>query len=311
MIDIDIVSKIKEHIQNKIKRTPCHTTRASSLGYAVPELGGCLRRGVYERINWQEKELISPEVQMIFDEGNDQEKSVLRLLAESGIVIIEQQSYYEWKDYDITGHIDGKILIDDKSFPLEIKSMSPNIFESVNTFEDFKKKPWTRSYMAQITLYMLMEHEEEAVFILKNKSSGAIKQINVKLDYDLGEFCLRAAETIKKCVEKKEYPEKISDREVCKKCPFRITCMPDINFGEPLKIEDDPEFEKRIARYSELKASSKEANALYEIIKERSKASCGDKKELNIMVGNYVITGKKDVAGSLRLKIQTISGDDI
>jgi len=249
---VNMVEKILAYKAKSIKRYPCKSNRASSLGYFVPELGGCLRRGVYERTHWQEKELHSPQVQLIFDEGHYQEEQVLKDLAAAGVTVIEQQTMYEWKEHNITGHIDGKIIDESEAIPLEIKSMNPNIFQTMHTFEDFKKKHWTRVYMVQINIYMLMQNVDRAVFILKDKSNGSLRQIEVGLDYVLSENAIRAAETIEKHLALSTLPEQITDREVCFKCPYKILCLPDIDFGTPLKIVDDPDFEKKLDRYYEI-----------------------------------------------------------
>lgn len=287
----NLVEKVLEAKAKKISRYPCKSNRASSIGYFVPELEGCLRRGVYERTHWEQKELHDPKVQLIFDEGNNQEAQVLKDLAEAGIQVIEQQSAFEWKQYDITGHLDGVIIVDGVSVPVEIKSMDPNIFRQVNSFEDFKKKPWTRSYMAQIQIYMLSKNIDRAIFILKNKSTGELKQIEVALDYDLAEACLKTAEAINGHLKAETLPDRITDIEKCAKCPFKLVCLPEISFGEPLKISDDPDFEKRIDKYLSMKEAAKECEAEYETIKERAKASAGE-QGLNIMVGKYVLTAK-------------------
>lgn len=299
----NFITQVKENLIKGDKRYPCYTNRASSLGYFVPELGGCLRRGVYERTHWQEKEAYPPESLIRFKEGNNQEAQVLKDFTEAGIQVIEQQSSFVWEKYQISGHLDGVIVIEGQAIPLEIKSMSPNIFAIMNTFDDFKKKTWTKSYMAQITIYMLMKNIDQGIFILKDKSSGLMKQINVSLDYELGEFCIRAAETINAHVLTKTFPDRIKDIEKCKECPFKLVCLPETNFGEPLKIADDPEMEKRIESYLSLKDKASECDDIYELIRERAKATA-ENGGLNILVGKYRLTGKKDSRGALRLNIE-------
>jgi hypothetical protein len=159
--------------------------------------------------------------------------------------------------------------------------------------------------MAQITLYMLMQGVDAGVFLFKNKSNGMLKQLNVTLDYDLGEACIRAAETINKHVAAGTMPEGTDNRETCKKCPFRSLCLPDISFGAPLKIVDDPMFTDRFIRCQELKDSVDEYGKEWDICKEEMKASVVD-GELNIMVGGYHVTGNLDKRGSLRTKVEKI-----
>jgi len=272
----------------------------------MPELNGCIRRGVYEITNWEDKELHDPKVQLIFDEGKNQEKQVLSDMAEAGIEVIEQQSQFTWKEYNISGHIDGVILEDGVAIPIEIKSMHPNIYTQVNSFEDLKKKPWLQSYMAQITIYMLMKNIDKAVFIFKNKSTGELKTVDVKLDYALGEACLKTAEEIKNHIEKNTVPKKTNDREVCKKCPFNRICLPNLSFGEPLKLSDDPVFEKKIDDYLENKGIAEKTKNLLELIRSEAQSEAGKSGQLNMIIGKYHLNGKKDTRGTFRLKIERV-----
>ena len=304
----DLIKPVIDVKQKKVKLFPCYVNRASGLGYAVPELEGCLRRGVYERTCWEKKEKVDVRVQFIFDEGHNQEEQVLKDFLEAGVHIIEQQVAFQWKEYQISGHLDGVVLVDGKPVPVEIKSMHPNIYEGVRSFDDFKKKPWTRAYMCQIMLYMLFKDMDHGIFILKNKSSGMLKQINVGLDYELAEACIKAAEKINRHIVDETLPDRIKDREVCRDCPFKLTCHPDVDFGAPIKIADDPEFEARVNRYFELRQDYLEYNKVYDVIKTRAKASVTD-KELNLVVGRHHLTGKTDVKGTFRLKIEEVVQD--
>lgn len=300
---IDFCALVLEHYAGELKRWPCKSNRASSLGYAVPELNGCVRRGVYERTHWQTKELPRPEVALIFEEGHRQERAVLRDLATVGVDVIEQQTAYEWAEYEITGHIDGKIIFEGTAVPLEIKSCAPHIWDSISDFESLRTRPWLRSYMAQITLYMLMQSCDAGIFLFKNKSTGMLKQLNVVLDYDLGEACIRAAEKINTHVKDGTLPDRCEDRQVCKDCPFRAVCLPDVQFGVPLKINEDPMFEDRFIRCMELKESADEYKREWEIVSGELKATAGA-GDLNLLVGDYHITGKADKRGAFRAKIE-------
>lgn len=303
---IDIVAAVHKNVQSRIKRIPCKSNRASSVGYYVPMLEGCVRRGVLERTKWQEKEMPDVRLQMIFDEGNREERTVLRMLDDAGITVIEQQSVGEWEKYNISWHLDGIIVDDDgTAVPIEIKSMAPHIFDAVNCLADFNKKPWTRSYLAQIQLYLLGKNVSRGLFILKNKSTGAIKVIEVTLDYELAEACIKTCEEINTHVAAGTLPERIKDVEVCRQCNMRTTCSPGINFGVELTIGDDPGFESRIAEYLSLKAEAKRCDEIYETIKDRVKATAKG-GPLKIVVGRYIIEGKPDAKGAMRFTIEVI-----
>jgi CRISPR/Cas system-associated exonuclease Cas4 (RecB family) len=299
---MNLIQPILDKKAKEIQRTPCKSNRASGLGYFVPELEGCLRRGVYERTAWDQKELHDVRVQLIFDEGHHQERQVLADLASAGIDIIEQQSAFEWAAYQITGHLDGVVVEDGVAIPVEIKSMSPHIYGMVSTFEDFRKKPWTRSYMCQIMLYMLSKNVDKGIFVLKNKSTGELKQVDVSLDYELAEACIKTAETINACLLSGAIPDRITDREKCKDCPYKLICLPEISWGQELKIADDPEFEGRLNRYMERVDVADEVKKEYDVIRARCVSSATD-GVLKMMVGKWILSGKTDARGAFRLSI--------
>lgn len=301
----NLIQPVYDEKAKAIKHYPCHVNRASSIGYFVPQLDGCLRRGYYERMNWQDKELPSVELAMIFDEGNLQERKILQDFAAAGVDILEQQTMYEWKEYQISGHIDGKILVDGVAVPVEIKSMSPNVINRINSFEDFRKFSWTQAYKAQINLYMLMQNIDYGIMILKNKSSGALKQINVQLDYEIGEACLKACETINRAIATKTPPDRIDNRKKCAECPFKTICHPGVDFGVPIKVSDDPRFNSKVREYLDGIQRKKEIEALYAEIKEQCKASA-ENGELNYLASSIHITGKLDARGSFRIKMEEV-----
>jgi len=181
-----IVEKILAAKQKKIRQYPVNANRASELG------NPCVRYHVLNRTRWQEKTLHDIGLQFVFDLGSEIEQIALKELAEAGIIIYEQQRAFEWKEYQITGHVDGFIMPDpteNKTYPLEIKSMSPYVWQNVNNIGDMMhgRYPYLRKYSAQLNMYMLMKGIDKGVFLLKNKVTGAYKEIWMNLDYDLGE----------------------------------------------------------------------------------------------------------------------------
>lgn len=302
---MNYVEKIIECKMRDIKRMPMRSNRASMLGHYTPETGGCVRRGVLERTRWEEKEMPDGRLALIFQEGHNQEAIVLRDLAEAGIQVIEQQTAFEIKEQELTGHLDGVVLEDGKAVPLEIKSMSPHIYDSVQTFDDFKKKPWTRAYMMQIMVYMLNKGHDRAIFILKNKSTGGLKQVECGLDYDLAEAGLKVCEQINAHIKAGTLPERIKEVETCKDCPMKIPCGAGITLGVELKIGDDPMFVARLDKHFELKEKRDEYDANYDIIKSRVKASAGD-KPIKMLCGKYSIEGKPDSRGAFRFSIEVV-----
>ena len=309
----DLVKVLEAEAAKKIVRRPCHTNRASSMGYFTPAAGGCVRRGVYERANWQEKEMHDVGLQLIFNEGNHQERAILADMAAAGIEIAEQQSMYEWKEHQITGHIDGKLYLRKDgelvAVPIEIKSMSPHIFDGIHTYADFQKHSWTRAYTVQIQLYMAMQHIDVAVFVLKNKSNGKIKQVIVQQDNELIESATAAADQINLHVAAGTLPDGISDIDVCADCPFRFICkVASFASARELQIGDDPELEQKIDEWKALELDSKRCKDLWEkAIRPKMEATCkAGGGILNMVLGKYRLTGKPDVKGSFRGKAELI-----
>lgn len=277
-----IVEKIIETKKSKIKGYPVNSNRASDLG--IP----CVRYHVLNRTRWEEKSLHDVGLQFIFDMGNEIEEIVLKELAEAGIKVIEQQRSFQWKEYQITGHIDAQVMTDDGIFPMEIKSCSPFVFKSIDTIEDLKrgKYLYLRKYPVQLNLYMLMTGKEKGVFLFKEKTSGQYKEIWMDLDYEMGEETLKRAEAINKHVAEGTIPEPIEySPETCDDCAYAHLCRPD-RIGHAPEIIDSAELESILLRMDELKPLAKEYD---ELDAEKKRLLEGREK---VLCGNYFITGK-------------------
>ncbi len=259
--------------------------RASEIGHS------CIRYLVLARLKWQERPLPSLDMLLRFREGNNQEQIVLRDLTEAGHRIVEQARGFAWKEYQLSGHIDGKIQLNGDIYPMEIKSATEFSFNSINTVEDMLSHKWgyMRKYPYQLTAYLLMDAKyEKGCFVFKNKSSGKLKTIWVPLDYEMGEVIIKRCEAVNKHIAEEtpihDIPLIDYDEMVCGECDFLHLCLPDVK-REALKIDDDPELIEKLVRWDELKASYAEYQALDKDIKGKvkdvEKAVCGD----------YLITG--------------------
>lgn len=141
------------------------------------------------------------------------------------------------------------------------------------------------------------------MFILKNKSTGAIKTVDVKLDYELAEACVKTCEQINAHIKANTLPDRIKDVEVCAKCNMRTACCPGMNFGVELVIADDAGFEARLDEYTSLKPDAKKCDDVYEVIKTRVKATAKG-QPFKITVGKYLLEGKPDSRGAMRFDIE-------
>jgi CRISPR/Cas system-associated exonuclease Cas4 (RecB family) len=218
--------------------------------------------------------------------GNEIEEIVLKELAEAGIKILEQQRSFEWKEYQITGHIDGKVLFGDQIFPMEIKSCSPFVFKAINSINDLKngKYGYLRKYPVQLNLYLLMDNKEKGVFLFKDKTSGQFKEIWMDIDYALGEETLKRAEAINTHLAAGTMPEPINDDMWCEGCPFAHICLPE-HIGKEVEI-DTTNLSEMLDRLEELKPIVKEYEEIDDQVKETVK---GREK---ILAGNWFVTGK-------------------
>lgn len=277
-----IVEKVAEYKKSRIKLFPCNSNRASEIGHP------CEKYLVLIRTRWQEKTLHDVGLQYIFDEGNMHEKEVLKTLHDAGVVVIEQQRAFEWKKYQITGHVDGKVLHEDKAIPLEIKSCSPYMFDSINLVQDLLngKYAYMKKYPAQLTLYMLMDNKDEAIFLFKNKVNGQLKEIAMKLDYQYGESLLQKVERVNKHIQDNTVPEPIDyDENTCDGCGFLHICLPEIK-RTALELCNMPEIEDKLKRLEEIKPIRGEYEKLDKEIKEIFK------EKDNVAVGDFLVRGK-------------------
>lgn len=278
-----IVEKILEAKERTIKLWPVNSNRASELGHP------CLRYHVFNRTRWQEKSLHDVRLQLIFDMGKEIEKIVVRDLLDANLTVIEQQRSFSWPEYQITGMIDLKVLQDGYAMPVEVKSCSPFVFQKVSTIDDLKGSKYLhmRKYPAQLNIYMLMDNKPRSLFLFKDKASGAMKEIPMEIDYELGEVCLQRAEATNRHIANKTNPDYQSDilsEGWCDDCAYLHICLPD-HIGKEIEI-DAGELAAMVARMEEIKPLCSEYDDLDGQIKKMVE---GKEK---ILAGDYFITGK-------------------
>jgi len=277
-----IIEKILEAQQRKIKQRPINSNTASELGHP------CLLYHVYQRTRWQERTLHDARVQLIFGMGNAVEDLAMQELREAGFKVVEQQRPFSWPDYQITGTVDCKLLLDGEAVPTEIKSCSPYMFDKINAIDDLTrgKYLYLRKYPAQLTLYLLMDNKERGVFLFKNKSNGQYKEIWMNIDYALGEELLKRAECINRHVAASTLPDPMEyDEGVCDKCGYVHIC-PVFHVGKEVTILDDEELASLLAEYERLKPYAKAYDDVDRILKD--KLSERDK----VLIADWYITGK-------------------
>lgn len=315
-----IVEQILEAKQRKIKQYPVNANRASELGHE------CLRFLVLNRTRWNEKTLHDARLQMIFDMGNAIEDMCERDLRDAGFTIVEQHRPFNWATYGITGSIDMKLgltapmivkecedgklpdpikdalqeLLKDWGrrpgnrsdfvdvIPTEIKSSAPHVWQGINTIDDIKKHKYhyMRKYLAQLTLYLLMDNKGIGLFLFKNKQTGEVREIWLTLDYEFGESLIRKAETINSHVIAGSLPDPIAyDENICDDCGFAHICLPE-RIGKEVQVIDDERLAQLLDQRALLMPSAKE----FEQVDDQIKKMVNGRDK--ILVGDWYITGK-------------------
>ena len=283
-IPFDIVEALDKELDKDRRIYPCNSNRASELGHP------CIKFLVLKRTRWEE--LIPPDMGLmkIFGEGNLHEKDVSRQLCNAGIEITHQQIDLCQNDLNITGHIDGQLVIKGlEPLPVEIKSTNPYDFDKVKTVSDMVNSPrvWWQKYPGQMTLYLHLMKKKLGVFLLKNKLNGAIKQVFCKYDPVYAENLLEKARIINEHVKNKTLPDPIMpDENICGRCGFLGVCAPNRQFGTPLSVDNDGVLEDWLKERESLKQSYKRYNEIHKNIKNAVEG------QENILVGDYHITGK-------------------
>lgn len=268
----------------KIKVYPCNNLRASNLGHPC-------ERYLYLLIkHWDEQKPHDVGLQNIFDLGNKLEEHTIENIKEAGYEVVTP-TVRSWKIQVKGGIITGRedIRIKDENgelLPVEIKGISPMEFDKLNSVEDFlkSKKPWIRSYPAQLFTYLYHFAKEHGFFAITNKLTGQTKFIDVEFDYEYGESLLQKAERIYAALEAGTPPEACDDISLCEGCSLQHIC------GEcrrvPADIGLDEELDAMIARKNELAEAKREYESVDKQIKER----IGEREK--VITGQYLIQRK-------------------
>jgi CRISPR/Cas system-associated exonuclease Cas4 (RecB family) len=224
---------------------------------------------------------------------------VLKALQEAGVQIVEQQRAMEWKEHQIIGHVDAVAVIDGQSYPLDVKSMSAHIWDSIFTrgkgvyqwseVGDRFMRPWLRKYLGQVILYCLLKETEEGMLICKNKSTGALAQVNIPLDYSYAESLIQRADRINRHVSLGTLPDRIPwDDACCGKCKFLAICLPDRVGKDPLVFLEDSTVVEMLDSRARLEEAGREFKRIDEKVKDWAKA----RPETKIAIGPFLVEKK-------------------
>ena len=304
----DIASRVHEMRLGRYRKFPSHSNRASSLGH------DCLRALYYQRTAWQEATDPGDTLKLIFQEGDLHETSVLRDIQEAGFQVIEQQVSLQWDRYQITGHVDAIVVAENSAdagangasgdivgYPIDVKSMSghiwsscfrdgPRVYEWADVRDQFEGKTWLRKYYGQLVLYMLMKNVDHGALLCKSKQTGELAQVNLPLDFDLGEKLLRRAEFLNTSIDNQTPPDRIQwDEDICGRCEHLVSCLPERVGEEPIKFIEVEEIEQ-LLKTREL---AEEGYTAYQRSDKRMKAWAKAQDGDKLVVGDYLLEVKR------------------
>lgn len=308
-LKLEIETREQQRLESKRSQYKSNNCIASNLGE-------CLRERYHGIVDYDKKPIADTWLQARFEEGNNQERNLLVKLLQMGFQVVEGQKRFEILDRNgrviMTGRIEGKVIFNAKYYPFEIKSMNPNIYAGIETFEDFAKYNHTAKYPKQLMSYMFSENLDEGFFLLTD-CLGHFKIIPIKLDYAMMEGEMQNCTLVMDAVEKKTPPPFHTDKAVCRKCwACKTACFPDLDFGDGVQVIDDDELLNNLNRRQELAPMANEFAKLDKEIKDKAKdnykhAICGN---YEMVVKEYPINYKAKEAYTIQAKKVEISRID-
>jgi CRISPR/Cas system-associated exonuclease Cas4 (RecB family) len=278
---IEVIEKIKIDIQTNLKgqcKVLPHSSNWASI-LAKP----CLREQVYYRLDWEKQSLPNEYLQGIFNTGLLVEDMTINTLNRIGLMASPK-----WQLLKIPDKINDKalaevqigsvtdvflIVYDENNKPVnlgpvEIKSIDPNKFKTINTIQDFQKHHWMKTYTGQLSVYMYGSNYQQGAFLLVNKTNWwDYKFLPYALDFDFMQKLLNTAKLVNSFVQTKQYPDRIDDRNECKYCPFKTLCLPNES-SDSINIVDNEELLDTLRQREALKEAAKEYDELDKEAKE-------------------------------------------
>lgn len=279
----DIEKRRTDALTRRISAYPRHNPIAS-------DLGPCTREYVLAMTKWQERPLPDPALKARFERGSLIENAVIQELLALGLEVRKERTPFEVKDKKgriiLRGQVDGFVTVDRKDYPLEVKSLDPNVFQRISTVEDFGKYVWAAKYPRQLQAYLYANNLETGFFLLDD-CKGAWRLLPVTLDYEAMEGILKQCEEAVEYRDAGTLPNYHPDPAVCRRCwAFGRVCDPPLEY-HALTLADDPDFEAMLNRRGELYPLSKEYEALDKTVKDKVKGKDG------LIVGNWLIQGSE------------------
>lgn len=287
----DLDKRIEDALLAGRRVRPQHTNRASQAGIE------CARRLQWHRTRWEQAALPDVGLERRFALGRALEPEILRLVELAGLTVEQSQRDVDWKDLELTGHLDGVVSFETRRLVLEAKTASKFSFEkvrkagtAVELLED--RRSYIRGYVVQCALYALLMGLEGALLVFLDKDSGRTHTIEVSLEeaavLEAAETTLRRFERVNAAIAAGEdLPAEPGSH--CDGCPFLGSCAPARDFGPGLSVVDSHEVEALLDKRAELAPAAKVYEEVDEALKETF-AAAGE-----ALVGSWHVTVKESV----------------
>jgi hypothetical protein len=205
---------------------------------------------------------------MAAEEGRWHEARIKQWLNDNGLEVTNEQMevVLDYEDIQLVGHIDGMVRKNEKNTLLEIKSMSQYEFDRWmrGRFTEFP------SYAVQLALYMTALGISNALYIVKNRSSGYLdtQEIN-ELPCDIS-YIVHVLREVEARVAKGEmFPGTYEPSLIeCRRCLCKTYCVPSVT----VKQQDIPALMDAVRDWRQAKEMERKAEELKESAEEKLKS---------------------------------------
>jgi hypothetical protein len=169
-----------------------------------------------------------PKIKIAFEVGKKLETFLLDLIEKAGYNLIRPKAVNDFLSLSdknnpaFQGHADAILVIDNKSYILEIKTAKSSRYQ---TFVKHGVRKFSEVYYAQLQAYMGMSGIDRSVLLAMNKDSHELHCQWVDFSKDYYVMLQKRANYI---ANTEEPPERINQSpfyEVCNRCNYIDTCF--------------------------------------------------------------------------------------
>jgi hypothetical protein len=188
----------------------------------------------------------------------------------------------------ISGKIDGQISFNSIEIRPVLEFKSGESVKQIKTLEDFARSRWTRSMPDQLLTYQLAEGEPLGLLVLDQPAGPRLIPLVLEEHLERAErFLAKAEAAVAHRFDQGTIPDFVQDLSECRNCDhFGKSCHPPVDFGEGLRVFDDPE----LVDAAEIReANAAAAKAFKDADKRLKEALHGVEYG---QVGDFEVTGK-------------------